>query len=175
MTEELDLEKLGGISIDPLKLMGGTIVAEDLSIKSMAKSKKVADGTEWVPVPRKAIFGWGLRDALFGMKKEERVKYKTVNVVDGSELAQKYLAPLQEYLFDNGDNAKKYALKQSKRIVERFNAEFKRLDDVLKAKLAELESYATDQKKAEERIAESERKLKWLEQIKTKVEGILEI
>jgi GTPase Era involved in 16S rRNA processing len=175
LTEELDLEKLGGISIDPLKLMGGTIVAEDLSIKSMAKPKKVADGTEWVPVPRKAIFGWGLRDALFGMKKEERVKYKTVNVVDGSELAQKYLAPLQEYLFDNGDNAKKYALKQSKRIVERFNAEFKRLDDILKAKLAELESYATDQKKAEERIAESERKLKWLEQIKTKVEGILEI
>ncbi|MHC1685932.1 MAG: dynamin family protein [Clostridiaceae bacterium] len=175
LTEELELEKLGGISIDPLKLMGGTIVAEDLSIKSLAKPKKVADGTEWVPVPRKAIFGWGLRDALFGMKKEERVKYKTVDVVDGSQLAQKYLAPLQEYLFDNGDNAKKYALKQSKRIVERFSAEFNRLDDILKAKLAELESYATDQKKAEERIAESERKLKWLEQIKTKVEGILEI
>lgn len=175
LTEELDLEKLGGISIDPLKLMGGTIVAEDLSITSMAKCKEVEDGTEWVAVPRKAIFGWGLRDALFGMKKEARVKYKTVDIVDGSELAQKYLAPLQEYLFDNGDNATKYALKQSKRIVERFNAEFKRLDDVLKAKLAELESYATDHKKAEERIAESERKLEWLEQIKTKVEGILEI
>jgi hypothetical protein len=37
------------------------------------------------------------------------------------------------------------------------------------------EFYATDKKKAEERIAESERKLKWLEQIKAKVEAILEI
>ena len=91
------------------------------------------------------------------------------------DLAQKYLAPLQEYLYDNGDNAKKYALKQSNRIAERFNAEFTRLDDILKDKLAELESYATDKKKAEERIVESERKLRWLEKIKGNVEAILEI
>jgi GTPase Era involved in 16S rRNA processing len=175
LTEEIDLTKLGGISIDPLKLMSGTVVAEDLSINKIAKTKRVEDGTEWVPVPRKPIFGWGLRDKIFGMKKEERVKYKTVKYVDGSHLAQEYLAPLEEYLRDNGNNAKKYALKQSKRIAERFNDEFKRLDDILKAKLAELESYATDKKKAEERIAESERKLKWLEQIKAKVEAILEI
>ncbi len=175
LTEEIDLANLSSISIDPLKLMSGTVIADDLSINKFTRTKKVEDGTEWIPVPRKPIFGWGLRDKIFGMKKEERVKYKMVQYVDGSHLAQEYLAPLQEYLYDNGDNAKKYALKQSKRIVERFNAEFKRLDDILKAKLAELESYATNQKKAEERIAESERKLKWLEQIKTKVEEILEI
>ena len=175
LTEEIDLEGLGGIAIDPLKLMNGTVVADNLSINKLAKTKEVADGTEWVPVQRKPIFGWGLRDALFGLKKEERVKYKTVQRVDGSELAQKYLAPLQEYLYDNGENAKKYALKQSNRIAERFNAEFTRLDDILKDKLAELESYATDKKKAEERIVESERKLRWLEKIKGNVEAILEI
>ena len=41
----------------------------------------------------------------------------------------------------------------------------KRLDSVLKDKLKELESFATDQEKAEERIKESERKLTWLETI----------
>ena len=109
------------------------------------------------------------------MKKEERTKYKNVQYVDGSHLAQEYLAPLQEYLYDNGDNAKKYALKQSKRIVDHFNLEFNRLDNILKAKLTELESYATEKTKAEARVAESERKLQWLEQIKAKVEAILEI
>ena len=78
-------------------------------------------------------------------------------------------------MYDNGDSACKYAEKQSKRIAESFDEEFKRLDYVLKAKLAELESYATEGEKAEERVRESERKLKWLERIKEQVESILEI
>lgn len=175
LTEEVDTSDLGTISIDPLKLMCGTIGAGDLSINEFVKEKEVEAGTEWVPVARKPILGWGLRDEIFGFKKEERVKYRTVHYIDGSRLAQEYLTPFQEYLYNNGDDAMKYVLKQSKRIAERFNAEFKRLDDILKAKLAELESYATDHEKAEERVTESERKLKWLEQIQTKIERILEI
>lgn len=175
LTEEIDLANLGGISIDPLRLMSGTVIADNLSINKLTRTKKVEDGTEWIPVPRKPIFGLGLRDKIFGMKKEERVKYKTVKYIDGSHLAQEYLAPFEDYLHTNGNNAKKYALQQSNRIAERFKTEFKRLDDILKTKLAELESYATDKKKAEERIVESERKLKWLELIKAKVESILEI
>ena len=46
---------------------------------------------------------------------------------------------------------------------------------VLKRKLKELENYATDKEKAEERIKETEQKLKWLEEIKAKVESILEV
>ena len=83
--------------------------------------------------------------------------------------------PVQESLYDNGDAAKEYAIQQSERIAARFNKEFVRLDGILKEKLAELESYATDKEKAEERIKESERKLSWLEQIKAKVELIVEI
>ena len=43
----------------------------------------------------------------------------------------------------------------------------KRLDHVI--------DYATDKEKAEERIKETEQKLKWLEEIKAKVESILEV
>ena len=78
-------------------------------------------------------------------------------------------------MFENGKSATKYALEQSKSIIERFNAEFKRLDAVLEKRLAELELCATDKEKAEERVKESERKLAWLEEINTKVESILEI
>ena len=49
------------------------------------------------------------------------------------------------------------------------------MDNILKQKLAELENYATDKTKAEERIKETERRLAWLENIKNRVASILEI
>ena len=175
LAEEVDIKNLMGVKIDPLKLMSGSIVYDQLLTKKLIKSKTVEDGAELVEVSRKPIFGLGLRDKLFGKKKEWRTKYKTVNYISGSEMAQLFLKQIQKNIYDNGDNSLKYALQQSKRIAERFNLEFKHLDDVLKSKLNELESYATDKEKAEERIRESERRLKWLEEIKAKVELILEI
>ena len=76
---------------------------------------------------------------------------------------------------DNGELARKHALKQSNHIASAFNKEFQRLDVILKKKLSELESYATDQEKAAERVKETERRLAWLEEIKARVASILEI
>ena len=92
-----------------------------------------------------------------------------------NELAQEFFAPIKEIVVNNGDLAHKHAIKQSNRIVASFNKEFSRLDSVLKQKLSELESYATDKTKAEERIKETERRLAWLEVIKNRVASILEI
>lgn len=176
LTEELDTAGLTGIRIDPLKLMGGSIgAADDFSLNRLIQSKTVEDGSEWVEVARKPILGLGIRDFLFGKKKELRTRYKTVKFVEASDLAQEFFAPIQDSVYESGDSARSYAQKQSNRIASLFKNEFRRLDNVLKSKLAELESYATDQEKAEERIRESERKLAWLETVKTKVESILEI
>ena len=49
------------------------------------------------------------------------------------------------------------------------------MDMLLKNKLGELKSFATDKEQAEARIRESERKLQWLKEIKDEVESILEI
>lgn len=149
LAEEINISDRNSIIIDPLKLMGGSVVAEYISVNKLTKTKEIADGVEWVPVPRKPILGWGLRDAIFGMNEEERVKYKIVEYIDGSELAQEYLAPLQDYLFENGEAAYKYAQKQSEQINSYFLSEFCILDNVLKAKLTELENYATNQSMAE--------------------------
>lgn len=173
LTQELDTGGLSGINIDPLRLMGGSVVsADDFSINRLIQSKQVEDGEEWIENTDKK---WYKPWTWFQEKGYYRSKYKTVKYVDGSELAQEFLAPIQEIVFDNGDAARTHAIKQSNRIAALFNKEFKRLDSVLKDKLKELESFATDQEKAEERIKESERKLTWLETIKTKVESILEI
>lgn len=172
LTEEIDIGKISGVIIDPLKIMGGSVVSDSFSVRKLVQEKEVEDGKEWVENASKK---WYKPWTWFQENGYYRKKYKTVKYVAGDSLAQEFFKPVEATLFENGESAIKYALQQSKKIAERFNAEFKRLDNILKAKLAELESYATDQEQAEERIKESERKLAWLEEIKGKVASILEI
>lgn len=173
LTSEIDANNLTGISIDPLKLMCGSVpTADDFSVTKLMQSKKVEDGKEWVKNTDKKWYKpwtWFQEDGYY------RTKYKTVKYVSASDLAQEFFAPIKENVVDNGDCARMYAIKQSNRIVASFNREFERLDGVLKQKLSELESYATDKPKAEERIKETERRLAWLEEIKNHVASILEI
>lgn len=173
LTSEIDPNALAGISIDPLKLMGGTVpTAYDFSVTKLVQSKEVEDGKEWVENTNKKWFKpW----TWFQEKGYYKTKYKTVKYVPASELAQEFFAPIKETVVNNGELAQKHAIKQSNRIVASFNKEFERLDGVLKQKLSELESYATDKTKAEERIKETERRLAWLEVIKKRVASILEI
>lgn len=171
LTEELEVTN-SEINIDPLRLMSGSVVESDSLIEQLMQSKEVGDGKEWVENWDKK---WYKPWTWFQESGYYRKKYKTVNYVDASELAQDYLTPIEEGLRNNGNNACSYALEQSKKIAELFNKEFKRLDNVLKDKLSDLESFTADKEKAEKHIRESELKLKWLKTIKAKVESILEI
>lgn len=173
LTSELSPNTLSVIPIDPLKLMEGTVpTADDVSVTKLVQSKKVEDGKEWVKnTDKKWYKPWTWLQA----KGHLEPKYKTVKYVPASDLAQEFFAPIKESVVTNGELAKKHAIKQSKRIVASFNNEFERLDDVLKQKLSELESYATDEAQAEERIKETEKRLAWLEEIKNHVASILEI
>ena len=168
LTEEIDIKNLTGVNIDPLKLMSGS-VGYDFSANKLIQTKEVEDGEEYVRTR-----GW-FESLAFWPKSEWVTKYKTVKFIDGSELAREFFTPIEKKLYDNGEAARKFALEQSKRISDDFNNKFKELDRILKLKLDELENYATDQEKAEKRIKESAYKLEWLEQIKAKVESILEI
>lgn len=173
LTSEIDPNALAGISIDPLKLMGGTVpTANDFSVTKLVQSKEVENGKEWVENTNKK---WYKPWTWFQEKGYYRPKYKTVKYVPASDLAQEFFAPIKEIVVNDGELAQKHAIKQSNRIVASFNKEFERLDDVLKQKLSELESYATDKTQAEERIKETEKRLAWLEVIKNRVASILEI
>lgn len=173
LTDEIDPNVFSGISIEPLKLMGGSVLSADsYSVKKFVKQKKVEDGEEWVKNTDKK---WYKPWTWFQESGYYRTKYKTVRYVPGDVVAQDFLQPVQDMIYEAGEEARKYIVKQSEKIAEAFDSEFKRLDAVLKSKLSELESFATDREKAEERIRESEKKLEWLGMIKAKVESILEI
>lgn len=172
LTEELDLEKIDQLSINPLKLMNGSIGTDQVSIQLLTKEKEVEDGEEWVKNTDKKWWKpwtWPQESGYY------RTTYKTVQYVEGDELAQQFFMPIGDHLFQSGEEARKYACQEAKKIGQHFNTQFDQLDHILKAKLNELENFATDKDKADERIRETENRLKWLEQIKVKVESILEI
>lgn len=172
LTEEIDTSTLG-ITIDPLKLMEGSFnIGDSFSIKKIVKTKEVEDGEEWV---RNKDKRWYKPWTWFQEKGYYRTKYKDVEYVDAGEMAKNLLAPVQDGIYENGDLALKYVRKQSNIIAKEFKNEFEKLDNILKGKLSELESFATDKEKAEQRICESEHKLKWLKSIKKEIESILEI
>ena len=173
LTEEIDFNSISGIKIDPLKLMSGSVVkADSYSFERLIKKSKVEDGEEWVANTKKK---WYKPWTWFQEKGYWRKKYKTVEYVQGDQLAQDFLAPLQENFYGNADNAKKYVNKQSNKIAKMFEKEFARLDNILKDKLSELEAYASEKDKAEELIKETEAKLNWLDEIKKEVNSILDI
>ena len=90
-------------------------------------------------------------------------------------MADEYLSKIQTLIYDNGENTIKYATKQSVNILRAFKKEFEKLDNILKEKLNQLKSYATDRTRAEARIQESQKRLEWLKSIKAEVESILDI
>ena len=173
LTSEVDSDALAGISINPIKLMEGTVpTADTFSVTNLIQSKEVTNGREWVENTNKK---WYKPWTWFQEKGYYKTKYKTVHYVPASDLAQEFFAPIKETVINNGELAQKYVIRQSNRIAASFNKEFERLDDMLKQKLSELESYATDKSQAEKRIKETEKRLKWLEGIQKQVASILEI
>lgn len=171
LTEEIDPNTLAGIKIDPLEMMNGCL-APVTDLKELVQNKRVEDGNEWVKNTDKK---WFLPWTWFQEKGYLRQKYKDVEYIKADDLAQIYMLPINEWLERNNENARDYASKLSNKIVANFNEEFERLDFVLKEKLSELESYATNKEKADERVEESERRLAWLETIKSRVASTLEI
>lgn len=173
LTDELEVDSITGISIEPLKFMEGDITPIDsFSIEHMVQSKKVENGREWIENTNKK---WYKPWTWFQERGYYRKKYKTVKYIDAGELADEYLSKIQTLIYDNGENTIKYATKQSVNILRAFKKEFEKLDNILKEKLNQLKSYATDRTRAEARIQESEERLEWLESIKAEVESILDI
>ena len=141
-------------------------------IQSLTKKERVKTGRHWVSNSDKAWYkpwtwfqekGWYVDD------------YEDREYVEGQELAQRFLAGLQERLDENMQSATNYAGQQAKTIQEAFKKKFKELDEALQKKLNELTAYSKDQTDTERAIKESEERLHWLEEIRRRVDAILEI
>lgn len=161
------------VEIDPFKMMLGEIPTNTSSmISSLSKTERVKTGEKWVEnTSRKWYKPW----TLFQEKGHYVDIMEDREYIDGTGLAQKFFAPIEVTLYKNSENAVNYANEQTNIIKKDFAGKFDELDKVLKAKLDELKTCATDEQAAEERLADSKKKLEWLEDIQARVNSILDI
>lgn len=161
------------VEIDPFKMMLGEIPTNTYSmISSSSKTERVKTGEKWVENTSKKWYKpwtWFQEKGHYVDIMEDR------EYIDGTGLAQKFFAPIEETLYENSAAAVDYAKEQTKIIKKDFAGKFDELDKVLKAKLDELKACATDEQAAEERLADSKKKLEWLEDIQARVNSILDI
>ena len=164
---------VGSVSIDPFELMAGDISTDvSVLIDNLTKTEHVKVDEVWVANTSKK---WYKPWTWFQEKGHWEGVYEDKEYVDGTKLAQRFFAPIQEQLYENSNNAIEYAKAQTKKIKQEFSKKFTELDSVLEKKLQELEECANDNKDVERRIRESQAKLKWLEEIQVKIKAILDI
>ncbi len=165
--------KSGDVALNPFEMMQGDIISDTNGlISEMTKAEKVKVGEKWVENSNKK---WYKPWTWFQAKGYYKDIYEENEYVDGTELAQKFFAPIQELLYENSSNAVEYAKEQTRVIKKAFAEKFDELDNILKKKLDELEACARDNDNIEARIRETQEKLAWLERIQDKVNSILEI
>lgn len=164
---------VGDVIIDPFELMEGDISTDVNSlISNLTTTERVKVDEVWVENTNKK---WYKPWTWFQEKGHWKDVYENKEYVDGTKLAQRFFAPIQEHLYENSNNAIEYAKEQTKRIKQEFSKKFNELDAVLEQKLQELEDCANDKKDVERRIRESQARLKWLEEIQIKTKSILDI
>ncbi len=165
--------KVGNVELNPFEIMQGDIISDTSSlIREMTRSERVKVGEEWVANTNKK---WYKPWTWFQEKGHYKDIYEDKEYVDGTELAQRFFAPIQELLYENSASAVEYAKEQTRAIKNAFAKKFDELDDVLKKKLSELEECAKNNANIEARIRETQERLAWLERIQAKVNSILDI
>lgn len=165
--------KIGNVELNPFEMMQGDIISDTSAlISEMTRSERVKVDEEWVENTSKK---WYKPWTWFQEKGYYKDIYEDQEYVNGTELAQRFFAPIQELLYENRANAIEYAEEQTRAIKKAFAKKFDELDAVLSNKLKELEECAKDNANIEARIKETQERLAWLERIQDKVNAILEI
>lgn len=164
---------VGNVPIDPFELMAGDISIDVPSlINNLTETESVKVDEVWIENTNKK---WYKPWTWLQEKGHWKDIYEDKEYINGTKLAQRFFAPIQEQLYENSNNAVEYAKEQAKKIKQDFSKKFAELDTVLEKKLQELEDCANDNKNIERRIHESQEKLKWLEEIQIKTKAILDI
>lgn len=164
---------VGNVPIDPFELMVGDISIDVPSlINNLTETESVKVDEVWIENTNKK---WYKPWTWLQEKGHWKDIYEDKEYINGTKLAQRFFAPIQEQLYENSNNAVEYAKAQAKKIKQDFSKKFAVLDTVLEKKLQELEDCANDNKNIERRIHESQEKLKWLEEIQIKTKAILDI
>lgn len=173
-----------GIPISPFEIMEGSVAGLSNIETIMDAAEKSEKNWEVVGQHKEYKEVFGFRRWLnkkigtnFNVNYDLVDDYDWVEhtYIDGTVLAQKFFAPVQEELYEYSGAAVEYAKSQTKNVKDEFKKKFDELNEVLKKKLQELKDYTKDSEDVEAKIKESQRKLKWLEDIQVKTKAILDI
>ncbi len=173
-----------GIPISPFEIMEGSVAGLSSIETIMDAAEKSEKNWEVVGQHKEYKEVFGFRRWLnkkigtnFNVNYDLVDDYDWVEhtYIDGTLLAQKFFAPVQEELYEYSGAAIEYAKSQTKNVKDEFKKKFDELNEVLKKKLQELKDYTKDSEDVEAKIKESQRKLKWLEDIQVKTKAILDI
>lgn len=163
---------IGGIDIDPMKLIEGDIPVDlDSMVSSLTQTENKKE-RKWIENTNKR---WWKFWTWFDEDGHWEDVYKTQEYVDGNTLSQRFFAPIEEQIFTNIETVNAYAKEQSTKIKEEFIKKFDQLDQILQEKLQELESCNNDKEDVESRLEESRKKLAWLQHIQSTLNSILDM
>lgn len=175
---------VSGITIDPFEIMKGSI--EGISNINVIMSEAEKTEKNWEVVGQhkeyKELFGFRRwLNNTFGTN--FNVDYNLVDdydwvehtYIDGSILAHRFFAPVEEGLYRYRDDAVDYAKSQAEKVKNEFKKKFEELNKILAKKLDELKAFTEDKKDLEKKIKASQEKLEWLEDIQVKTRAILDI
>lgn len=172
LQELVEEVKIGDIEIDPFKMMRGEIPNIDTIIHESTKTEHVETGKKWIENTDKKWYKpwtWFQESGWYRPIMEDR------EYIDQNILANRFFAVIEEALFENSQAAVCYARSQAEVIKDYFKGKFRELDKILKEKLEELNNCNKDEKEAAKNLDDSENKLVWLEDIKKRMDDILEI
>lgn len=175
---------IGGIAIDPFEIMKGSI--ESLSDINVIMSEAEKTEKNWEVVGNhkeyKEVFGFR-RWLNKKIGTSFNVDYDLVDdydwvehsYIDGTVLAQRFFAPVQEGLYEYSNAAVAYAKSQTENVKNGFKKKFEELNKVLAQKLDELKAFTKDSEDVAAKIKKAQDNLKWLEDIQVKTKAILDI
>lgn len=175
---------IGGIAIDPFEIMKGSI--EGLSDINVIMSEAEKTEKNWEVVGNhkeyKEVFGFRrwLNKTIgtsFNVDYDLVDDYDWVehSYIDGTVLAQRFFAPVQEGLYEYSNAAVAYAKSQTENVKNGFKKKFEELNKVLAQKLDELKAFTKDSEDVAAKIKKAQDNLKWLEDIQVKTKAILDI
>ena len=175
---------VGDISLDPLKIISGDI-GSMLDYQSLL-NESVEDDERWEVVGNHReyheLIGFRrfLNDHLgtnFNVDYDvvDDYDWVTYKVVSMTDFAKKFFAPIQKKLYEYGQSSEKYAKGQVEDIKREFSKRFDQLDAILQKKMNDLAACNASKETLTAALEESSRNLKWLEEIQTRIQAILDI
>ena len=165
--------EVGNFSFENTELLFDTYVPDtDELIEQYQYETSVKVGERWVENTDKAWYKfWTWFDAD-GWNEDVM---ETRQYVDGTQLLERYIAPIKQQMQDNISEAQKKSEEQAEAFKTFFLGEIDRLKDTLDQKLKEMEKLTENAAHLQASIQQNKKQFGWLNDFQNRLNGILKV